>query len=108
MKLKNRSPLREVNVSEGIVPLGEFKSQAARYLRKLGQRDEPIVITQNGKPVAVVLSPAAFEVIRQQQEYLEAVAEGVADADAGNLVEDKTVRPWLKSWGTSAEKAPPR
>ena len=108
MKTRIKPHLREVNVAEGIVPLGEFKSQAAKYLKELGQRDEPIVITQSGKPVAVVLSPAAFELIREQQEYLEAVAEGIADADSGRLVDDKSVRAWLRSWGTSGERPPPR
>src|SRR4051812_39012504 len=100
--------MRDVNVVEGIVPLGEFKAKAAQILRELGESNEPLIITQNGRPAAVVLSPAAFEEVRERQRLLEAVAEGIADLDEGRVVEHKDVRAWLKSWGTSGELEPPR
>jgi prevent-host-death family protein len=100
--------VRDVNVSEGIVPLGEFKAKAAQILRELGDNDEPLVITQNGRPAAVVLSPAAFEELRDRQRLLEGVARGTADANAGRVVDDKLVRAWVESWGTDAELDPPR
>lgn len=98
----------EVNVADGIVPLGEFKAQAARYLRDLAAHGEPMVITQNGRPVAVVMSPAAFEDIRARQEHLEAVARGIEDADRGDLVDHAKVRDWLLSWGKPDERRPPK
>jgi prevent-host-death family protein len=100
--------MRDVNVAEGIVPLGEFKAKAAQILRDLGETDEPLIITQNGRPAAVVLSPVAFEHIRERQRLLEAVAEGIADADEGRVHDHKSVRAWLKSWGTDTELDPPR
>lgn len=100
--------MRDVNVSDGIVPLGEFKAKAAQILRDLGDNGEPLVITQNGRPAAVVLSPAAFEGLRERHRLLEGVARGIADANAGRVVDDKLVREWLESWGTDAELDPPR
>ena len=108
MSRRARSNALDVNVAEGIVPLGEFKAQAARFLRELADQAEPIVITQNGKPVAVVLSPSAFEDIRAKQAHLEAIARGIEDADRGDLVDHRKVSDWLQSWGTSEEKLPPR
>jgi prevent-host-death family protein len=100
--------MRDVNVAEGIVPLGEFKAKAAQILRELGDSNEPLIITQNGRPAAVMLSPAAFEEVRERQRLLEAVAEGIADLDEGRVVDHKDVRAWLKSWGTDGEREPPR
>ena len=100
--------MRDINVAEGIVPLGEFKARASQILKDLGDTDEPLIITQNGRPAAVVLSPAAFELLRERQRVLEAVAEGIADADEGRVYEHKSIRTWLKSWGTDAEVEPPR
>jgi prevent-host-death family protein len=108
MARRIKSAVPDVNVAEGIVPLGTFKARAGRYLRELADQDEPIVITQNGKPVAVVLSPAAFEDIRARQEYLEAVARGIEDADEGDLVDHRKVGEWLSSWGKAGERPPPR
>ena len=98
---------RDINVSDGIVPLGEFKARASQFLRNLKGRREPLVITQNGRPAAVVLSPAAFEEMRAHQSDLEAIAEGLASARAGHLVEHRKVKAWLESWGSEAEQDPP-
>ena len=105
---KVKSAVPTVNVANGIVPLGAFKAQAAHYLKDLAGSDEPIVITQNGRPVAVVMSPAAFEHIRARQEYLDAIARGVEQAERGDLIDHKDVREWLRSWGKADEKLPPR
>jgi len=100
--------MRDINVSEGIVPLGEFKTKASKIIRDLADSDEPLVITQNGRPAAVLLSPAAFQEMRERHEFYRAVAEGVADSEAGRVVDHKKVRLWLESWGTDREKDAPK
>jgi prevent-host-death family protein len=100
--------MRDVNVSDGIVPLGEFKTKASQIIRDIAGSDEPIVITQNGRPAAVLMSPSAFQELRERQGFLEAVAEGVADSEAGRVVDHKKVRRWLESWGTDREKDAPK
>jgi len=97
----------DVDVAEGIVPLGRFKANASRLIRGLSSQQRPLVITQNGRPAAVLLSPAAFEEIRAQQRDLEAIAFGLADARAGRLVDHRKVKAWLQSWGTDDELEPP-
>src|SRR5258706_533453 len=52
--------MRAVRISEDFIPISEFKAQAADILRKIGETGAPIVVTQNGKPAAVLLSPRAF------------------------------------------------
>ena len=100
--------MRDINVSEGIVPLGEFKSKASKIIRDLAGSDEPLVITQNGRPAAVLMSPTAFQELRERQEFLQAVAEGVADSESGRVVDHKRVRGWLESWGSDREKGSPK
>ena len=100
--------MRDVNVSDGIVPLGEFKTRASKIIRDLAGSDEPLVITQNGRPAAVLMSPSAFQELRERQEFLQAVAEGVADSEAGHVVDHKKVRRWLEGWGTDKEKDAPK
>ena len=53
--------VRKINVAEDIVPIGEFKTHASQLVRHLHATGRPVVITQNGKPTAVVVTPAAFE-----------------------------------------------
>ena len=99
--------MRDINVSDGIVPIGEFKARAAQLLRGLSDTDEPLVITQNGRPAAVMMSPSAFEQLRRKQRLLEAVAAGVHDSESGALVDHEAVASWLRSWGSSNELDPP-
>jgi prevent-host-death family protein len=102
------STLRDINVSKGIVPLGEFKSKASKIIRDLAGSDEPLVITQNGRPAAVLMSPTAFQELRERHEIVQAVAEGLADSEAGRVTDHKRVRRWLESWGTDTEKDAPK
>jgi len=99
--------MKPLRIAEGIVPLGEFKSKAAAYLRSLKGGAGPMVITQNGRPAAVVMAPAAYDRLQERQQYLEAVAAGLSDAVAGRVVDHAKVAEWLATWGTDHEGDPP-
>jgi len=78
--------MKPVHVSEDIVPLGEFKSKASRWLKKLATSQQPLVITQNGRPAGVVLSPKEYDRLFEHQRFLESIAAGLADAEAGRVM----------------------
>jgi len=81
--------MKHLVISEDILPLGEFKARAARILKDLPERRSPLVITQNGRPACVVMSPEEFDRMRERQAFLEAVAQGLADVRAGRVVSDE-------------------
>ena len=80
-----------LKISEGIVPLSDFKARASEWLKKIAQTGEPIVITQNGRAAAVLISPAEFDALTERVRFLQAVAEGMADADEGRLTAHETM-----------------
>lgn len=80
-----RRPTRNLRISEDFVPVSEFKARAAEWLRKAGETGAPIVVTQNGKPAGVLLSPELFDEITEQTRLVVAIEEGLADADAGRV-----------------------
>jgi prevent-host-death family protein len=53
--------MKPLYISEDIIPLGEFKTQAAKIIRQLHETGRPVVITQNGRPSAVLLTPEEFD-----------------------------------------------
>jgi len=71
--------MKSLKVSEDILPLGEFKTNAASILKSLAERKSPLVITQNGRPACVIISPAEFDRLQERQAFLEAVADGLND-----------------------------
>lgn len=86
--------MKDIRVSEGVIPLGEFKAHAARYLKQL---DGPVVITQNGRPAGVLVSPGEYDRIRDQQRFLESVAEGLSDAQGGRVMDTTELQARLAS-----------
>ena len=81
--------MKSLQVAEDILPLGEFKTRASQVLRKLREVQRPIVITQNGKPSAVLITPEEFDRLHEHDRFLEAVYEGLADSEAGRVIEDE-------------------
>ncbi len=75
--------MAKLRISEDIVTVSDFKAQASDWLRRIASHHHPLVITQNGKPAGVLLSPAAFDELSERQEFLAAVQEGMADEQAG-------------------------
>ncbi len=79
--------MKALKISQDIVTLAEFKSKAASYLERIEDSAQPLLITQNGKPAGVLLSPAEFDRIQQQEtdRFLNAVQRGLDDADVGKV-----------------------
>ena len=77
--VSDRAP-QDPRVSEDMVTVSDFKARASDWLRRIAH---PLVITQNGKPAGVLLSPAAFDELSERQQFLAAVQEGMADEQAG-------------------------
>ena len=90
--------MKEVQVSDGIVPLGEFKAQAARLLKKIGESGEPMVITQNGRPAGVLLSPREYDRLQERHRFFESIAAGLADAEAGRVINTTVLCERLHAW----------
>lgn len=80
--------MKSLKVSKDIVTLAEFKSQAAALLERIGSSSQPLLITQNGKPAGVLLSPAEFDRIQEQESarFIASVNRGIDDADNDRIL----------------------
>jgi antitoxin YefM len=96
--------MRPVRVSEDFVPVSEFKAQTAEWLRKAAASGAPVVVTQNGRPAGVLLSPQAFDALTERARFVEAVEEGLADAEAGRVHTHDEVRRAMKARFGRAKK----
>lgn len=94
--------MKTLRITDGVIPLGEFKSHASRYLKKL---DGPMVITQNGRPAGVLLSPGEYDRICEQQNFLESIAAGMADAQAGRVMDEARLQEKLAEARQLREKS---
>ena len=83
---------KAISVADDIVPIGEFKAQAARLLGRLRETGHPLVITQHGKPAAVMLSPREYDRLQERSAFVQSVVVGLADAEAERTMDTKTLR----------------
>ncbi len=79
--------MSEISVSKDIVPVTEFKSKATDWLNRLNETDDPLVITQNGRAAAVVLSPKAYDLLMEKCRFAASVQMGLYDAQKGRTVD---------------------
>ena len=81
-----------LRVSQDVVPIGEFKAQASRWLGHARETGQPVLITQNGRPAAVLLSPVEYDRLQERQRFLESIAAGLEDAEAGRTMTTSEVK----------------
>ncbi len=71
------------------LPLTEAKSKLSGLVDRVSALDEEIVITRNGRPAAVLVSPAEFEnwketiAIREDRSFLREIRAGLRALKAG-------------------------
>ena len=80
--------MNPIQVSEDIISLSDFKNHASKTLRQVQSTNRPIVITQNGRPAGVLLSPAEFDQINEQNHFLKVVQHGLDDIKSGRVLTD--------------------
>ena len=66
-----------------IVPISDLRKGAAALLKKVRESRDPVVVTQRGRPAAVLLSVEEFERREQDLEILRLLAQGEKDIAAG-------------------------
>ena len=76
-------------LSEDVMPIAKFKTHASRVLRKLQENRRPVIITQNGRPAAVLITPHDFDHMTHQAAFHDAVLQGLRESAAGQVVTDE-------------------
>ena len=83
--------MSKVRVDEDIRPLSEFRAEVASFVKHIHETRRPMVLTQRGRGVAVLLDVHVFELMQERLEILEdiyraeeqlAAGEGVAHDEA--------------------------
>jgi prevent-host-death family protein len=81
--------MRPISISRDIVSLSVFKNKASKMLHEVQSSHRPLVITQNGKASAVLISPADFDLLTEQVRFVDAVQRGLTDVQHGRMLADE-------------------
>ena len=85
-----RTSTSAFQVSEDIIPIAELKAHLSEVVRGLEGR-RPLVITLNGKPAAVMMSPREYDRISYRERVLAKINEGLRDVAEGRTYSHEEV-----------------
>jgi prevent-host-death family protein len=72
--------------SDQIKPISYLKANTAEILRRMAERREPVVITQNGVAKAVIQDVASYEQTQETMALLKILALGNRQIEEGKVV----------------------
>ena len=88
--------MNNLNVSNDIIPIGEFKISLSKWLKNVQNTGHPLVITQNGRPAGVLISPSEYDELVHKKLFLNSVSRGLSDIESGNVYSTKELKEELK------------
>lgn len=84
--------MARIHLDQDIQPLSEFRAGVASSIRKINETRRPLLITQRGKGVAVVLDVAEYEAMQEKIELLEEIRAAEAQIESGQGVSNSDAR----------------
>ena len=76
--------------SDQIKPVSYLKANTAEILRRMAERREPLVITQNGVAKAVIQDVASYEQTQETMALLKILALGNRQIEESKVVPART------------------
>ena len=89
--------MNNLNVSNDIIPIGEFKISLSKCLKNVQNTGHPLIITQNGRPAGVLISPSEYDELVHKKLFLNSVNRGLSDIESGNVYSTKELKEKLKA-----------
>ena len=87
--------MQRLKIDQDIKPLSEVRISIANYIKQVRDTKRPVIITQHGKGVAVLMDASEYENMQEKLELLTdiqtslgqlATGQGIAHEDAKNEV----------------------
>jgi antitoxin YefM len=84
--------MKTISITNDIVPIAEFKSSISKCFKSIQNTGHPLIITQNGKPAGVLLSPSEYDELIYRKSFLDSIDRGISDADSGRTYSTEEIR----------------
>jgi antitoxin YefM len=84
--------MKPISITNDIVPIAEFKTSISKWFKELQSAGHPLIITQNGKPAGVLLSPADYDELVYKKSFLDSVGKGLSDVENGRTYRTQDVK----------------
>jgi len=78
--------MQRIKFSEDIKPISDLRAKGAEIINQVRTTKRPILITQRGRGVAVLLEVSEFEKQQEKIAFMEAIVKGMEAAEKGELI----------------------
>jgi prevent-host-death family protein len=75
--------MKRFKINEDIKPMSEFRTGIASFVKKIHATKRPLIITQHGKGVAVLLDADEFESMQDKIELLQDIQTSISQIESG-------------------------
>ena len=84
--------MKRPRIDEDIRPMSEFRTGIASFLKQIHNTKRPLIITQRGKGVAVLLDAGEYEAMQEKIELLQDIQTSIWQIEAGQGIEHEDAK----------------
>jgi len=88
----------EINAGQDVKPISDFRKDTAKVLKRLKETRQPVLLTQHGRSVAVLIDINEYENREYDRRFAQAIAEGLKDFAEGRTHSNRDVMRELDAW----------
>ena len=78
--------MERIRVTDDIRPLSSFRAEATACIKHIHDTKRPMIITQRGKGVAVLLDINEYEVLQEKIDVLQDIYKAERQIESGQTV----------------------
>jgi len=87
--------MQRLIIDQDIKPLSEVRTGIATFVKQIHATKRPVIITQHGKGVAVLLGAAEFEAMQAKIELLSDIQTSLSQLEKGAGISHKDAKACL-------------
>ena len=84
--------MQRLRIDQDIRPMSEFRTGIASFLKQVHDTKRPLIITQHGKGVAVLLDVNEYEVMQEKIELLQDIQTSISQLENGEGIENNAAK----------------
>jgi len=87
-----RCEMQRLKIDQDIKPLSEVRTGIANFIKQVHDTKRPVIITQHGKGVAVLLDAHEYEAMQEKLELLTDVQRSLNQLENGEGIDHKDAK----------------
>jgi antitoxin YefM len=84
--------MQRLKINQDIKPLSEVRTGIANFIKQVHDTKRPVVITQHGKSVAVLLDAHEYETMQEKLELLTDIQISLSQIESGQGIDHEDAK----------------